>query len=82
MTNFFEKNPNHSLKKLLENSNTNLNQIINLNKTNNEEGKTNLYIEFYLYSERNFKQFIDKMNHSLGNYKANQSKNNFLIDLN
>lgn len=68
-----EKNPHHSLKKLLDNANSNLNQIAGWNRTNTEDIKNSLYHEFFSYSERNFKQFIDKMNHSLGNYKANQS---------
>jgi len=74
MTIIFEKNQNHSLKKLLENTNSKTIQNLSLNKSNNEDIKNNLYTDFFSYSEKNFKQYIDKMNHSLGNYKANQSK--------
>ena len=57
----FEKNPLHSLKRLLENSNS------MFNNTNN------IYSEFLVYYEKNFKLYVEKMNYSLGNYKTNQS---------
>jgi len=58
----------------MENASSNLNQSINTNKAKDEESKNSLFNDLFMYSDRNFKQFIDKMNHSLGNYKANQSK--------
>lgn len=36
--------------------------------------QNSLFADFFSYVEKNFKQHIDKINHSLGNYRANQSK--------
>lgn len=70
ITILFEKNPLHSLKKLMENSSF-------YPSSNNLEKNNSILIEFFSYNEKNFKPHLDKMNCPLGNYKVNNSKENF-----
>jgi len=61
----------------MENAPSELSSLYNLNKNAAEELRNNLFTDIFLYSEKHFKQYIEKMNYNLGNYKANQSINFF-----
>lgn len=63
----------------MESTPSELSSLYNINKNAAEETKNNLFIDIFLYSEKHFKQYIEKMNHNLGNYKANQSNKFFLF---
>jgi hypothetical protein len=58
----------------MENTPSEISSLYNLNKISGEDAKSNLYTDVFIYVDKNFKQYIEKMNHNLGNYKANQSK--------